>query len=133
MAQLQLLANEVEEMVVAREEIRLVVTQSEIQLGLDDRMVATGNVIRHEVKDYLQLRVVSAPDQCLELSHALAWVRCEVGADVEIIPDGVHGAGNPLDNVRIVGGHSQRGIICQSRLAQATGEPNMRGPETLDA
>ena len=129
------LAGNVVEIVVGVEGLCRVVVSAEVPhpFGAGIAGILPRHVVRHEVDDHFQPRLVRAAHEVLKLLHAVRHVGGEVGVDVVIVLDGVgraraafhHGGVVGADAVGLVAGLG--GVLEQAR------EPHVREAEVCNA
>ena len=75
-------------------------------------------MVRHEVDDHLQNRLMGTLDEVFELRHTLVHVLREVGIDIVIVGDGVRRTGFAFGDGRV--------IVFSGRMADDAGVPDVR-------
>src|SRR5437588_7215011 len=129
---------EIEKIIVRIEKFGDVIAHStaaaaaEVAVGFDTRAVTSSNVIRDEIDNRFQPMRMKAFDQLGKFLQALGWLFRIVRADVEIILDGVGTAGESLQQIGVIRGLAEFGIIGGRSLLQHAREPDVSESHLLD-
>ena len=116
-------------MVVAREELAVIVTPTERQLRPDVALIGTRDMIRNEVDDHLEAVLFAALEQGFEFIHPLGWFHRIVRTNIEVVFDRVRTARLAFADVRIVRRLTYGAVIRSRGLLENAREPNMRDAE----
>ena len=132
---LEVLADDVIEVVVARPFHRGIVASTEIldAIGFRYGFVCARHVIRHDVDDDFHAVVVGALDQRLEFLEPLCRVHGEVRVDAVVVLDGIRRAGTPLYDVGVVGAYAEVRVVADHGMMRHAGIPDMADAQFADA
>jgi len=114
--------------VVPRKEFSGLVVFAEVPLGVDNRRVATGNVVRYKIDKDAEVLLFGTGEESFEFVDSLGGVDSVVGADIVVVANGVGAARDPFEEVGIVGGKLKGGVVASSGLAI-----NARDPDRIEA
>jgi len=110
--------------VVPRKEFGCLVVFTEVALGMDNRGVATGDVVRYKIDKDAEVFIFGAGEESFELVESLGGIDGVVRADIVVVADGVGAAGDALEKVGIVGRKLQKGVVAGGGLAIDAGDPD---------
>ena len=118
--------------VVPREEFGGLVVFAKVPLGVDNRGVATGNVVRYKIDKDPEVLLFGAGEESLELVDSLGGVYGVVGADIVVVANGVGATRDAFEEVGIVGGELKGGVVASSGLAIDARDPDSIEAELLE-
>jgi hypothetical protein len=126
------LAGQMEEVVLGSEEPGGIVRGPPFEVGSDNRLMASGNVIGDEVDDDVQVMLVDAVDEFPEFVEAMGGIGGVIGADIEHIPDGEGGTGDALEEIGIIGWEGEVGVGSAGGLAEDAEKPEVGDAELVE-
>ena len=88
----------------------------EILIGLDVGVVTASDMIRDEVDHCLHPVLMHSTEQALEFIQALGRIPGVIGAEVEVVLNRIGAPGEAFEQVRVVSGLTDGGIIGSRRL-----------------
>ncbi len=77
---------------------------AEVALGMDNRGVAAGDVVRYKINKDAEVFIFSAGQKSFELVESLGGIDGVVGADIVVVANGVGATRDAFEEVGIVGG-----------------------------
>jgi hypothetical protein len=105
---------------------------AEVTLGMDNRRVTTGNVVRYKIDKDAEVLIFSTGEESFEFFEPLGRVNGVVGADVVVVANGVGATRDAFEEVGIVRGKLEGGVVASSGLAVDTRDPNGIEAELLE-
>ena len=118
--------------VVPREEFGGLVVFAEVTLGMDNRGVATSNVVRYKINKDAEVLLFGSGEESFELVESLGGIDGVVGADIVVVANGVGATRDAFEEVGIVRGKLEGGVVASSGLAVDTRDPNGIEAELLE-
>jgi hypothetical protein len=118
--------------VVPREEFSGLVVFAKVPLGVDNRRVATGNVVRYKIDKDAEVLLFGAGEESFEFFEPLCRVDGVVGADVVVVANGVGATCDAFEEVGIVGGELKGGVVASSGLPVDARDPDGIEAELLE-
>jgi hypothetical protein len=118
--------------VVPREEFVRSVVFTEVALGMDNRGVAAGDVVRYKIDKDLEVLFFGAGEESLELVESFGGIDGVVGADIVVVANGVGATRDAFEEVGIVGGKLNGGVVASSGLAIDARDPDRIEAELLE-
>jgi len=109
--------------VVPREEFGRLVVFAEVALGMDNRGVATSNVVRYKINKDAEVFIFGAGEESFELVEPLCRIDGVVGADIVVVANGVGATRDAFEEVGIVRGKLEGGVVASSGLAIDARDP----------
>jgi hypothetical protein len=101
---------------------------AKVPFGVDNRRIATGNVVRYKIDKDAEVLLFGTGEESFEFVDSLGGVDGVVGADIVVVANGVGAARDPFEEVGIVGGKLKGGVVASSGLAI-----NARDPDRIEA
>ncbi len=123
------LAGQMEEVVRRAEEAGRVVRKAEVEIGSHHASVRAGNVVGNEVDEDPEPGRVDPSDEFAELLVAAGWIRGVVRTNVEDVADGVGRAGDSLEEIGVIGGQADMGMVSAGGLAWDAEQPEVSDAE----
>ena len=118
--------------VVPREEFGCLVVFTEVSLGMDNRGVAAGDVVRYKIDKDAKVFLFGAGEESFELVESLGGIDGVVGADIVVVANGVGATRDAFEEVGIVGGKLKGGVVASSGLAIDARDPDGIEAELLE-
>jgi hypothetical protein len=118
--------------VVPRKEFGRLVVFAEVALGMDNRRVATGNVVRYKIDKDAKVFLFGAGEESFELVESLGGVYSVVGADIVVVANGVRATRDAFEEVGIVRGKLKGGVVASCGLAIDARDPDGIEAELLE-
>jgi hypothetical protein len=118
--------------VVPRKEFSGLVVFAEVAFGMNNRRVATGNVVRYKIDKDAEVLLFGASEESLELVESAGGVDGVVGADVVVVANGVGATRDAFEEVGIVGGEFKGGVVASSGLPVDARDPDGIEAELLE-
>jgi hypothetical protein len=122
---------QVVEVVPGKEFGRLVVF-AEVTLGMDNRRVTTGNVVRYKIDKDAEVLLFGAGEESFEFFEPFGRVDGVVGADIVVVANGVGATRDAFEEVGIVGGEFKGGVVASCGLAIDARDPDGIEAELLE-
>jgi hypothetical protein len=110
--------------VIPRKEFGCLVVFTEVALGMDNRRVATGNMVRYKIDKDAEVFLFGAGEESFELVESVGGVYGVVGADIVVVANGVGATRDAFEEVGIVGGKLKGGVVASSGLAIDARDPD---------
>jgi len=118
--------------VVPRKEFGCLVVFAEVTLGVNNRCVATGNVVRYKIDKDAEVFLFGTGEESFELVEPLGGIKGVVGADVVVVANGVGATRDAFEEVGIVGGKLKGGVVASGGLAVDARDPDSIETELLE-
>ena len=99
---------------------------------MDNRRVATGNVVRYKIDKDAEVLLFGAGEESFELVESLGGIDGVVGADIVVVANGVGATRDAFEEVGIVGGELKGGVVASSGLAIDARDPDGIEAELLE-
>jgi hypothetical protein len=118
--------------VVPREEFSGLVVFAEVTLGMDNRGVAAGDVVRYKIDKDAEVLLFGTGEESFEFFEPLGRVNGVVGADIVVVANGVGATRDAFEEVGIVGGEFKGGVVASSGLPVDARDPDGIEAELLE-
>lgn len=118
--------------VVPRKEFGCLVVFTEVALGMDNRGVATSNVVRYKIDKDAEVFLFGAGKESFEFVEPLGGVDGVVGANIIVVANGVGATCDAFEEVGIVGGKLKGGVVASCGLAVDARDPDRIEAELLE-
>jgi len=118
--------------VVPRKEFGRLVVFAEVALGMDNRGVATGDVVGYKIDKDAEVFLFGAGEESFELVETLGGIGGVVGADIVVVANGVGATRDAFEEVGIVGGKLKGGVVASGGLAVDARDPDRIEAELLE-
>jgi len=118
--------------VVPRKEFSGLVVFAEVALGMDNRGVAAGDVVRYKIDKDAEVLLFGTGEESFEFVEPLGRVDGVVGADIVVVSNGVGATRDAFEEVGIVRGKLEGGVVASSGLAIDARDPDGIKAELLE-
>ena len=99
---------------------------------MDNRRVATGNVVRYKIDKDAKVFLFGAGEESFELVESLRGVYGVVGADIVVVANGIGATRDAFEEVGIVRGKLKGGVVASRGLAIDARDPDRIEAELLE-
>jgi hypothetical protein len=118
--------------VVPRKEFGRLVVFAEVAFGMDNRRVATGNVVRYKINKDAEVLLFGAGEESFEFVESVGGVYGVVGADIVVVANSVGATCDAFEEVGIVGGKLKGRVVASCGLAIDACDPDGIETELLE-
>jgi hypothetical protein len=118
--------------VVPRKEFGRLVVFAEVAFGMDNRRVATGNVVGYKIDKDAEVLLFGSGEESFELVESLGGIDGVVGAYIVVVANGVWATRDAFEEVGIVGGKLKGGVVASCGLAVDARDPDRIEAELLE-
>jgi hypothetical protein len=118
--------------VVPRKEFGRLVVFAEVAFGMNNRGVATGDVVGYKINKDAEVLLFGAGEESFELVESVGGVYGVVGADIVVVANRVGATRDAFEEVGIVGGKLKGGVVASCGLAIDARDPDGIEAEQLE-